>query len=246
MLAMTAHVFRPRLSHPIRGLCLMALAAGSLLFPWPGQRVCATEMMSWFLTQANTPPAGGGTSPFATATLTVTGQTATFDVAMSPSMASAGYKFSEFAFNWAGVANILGDGVTTGIIPPSGWQAAGSPGSGTETMDGFGKFNYKVDVGQGGNNLALNPLHFTLNLGFTGLSESQIFTDLSSVTSSGASGSGLFAAHAVAPSGTPTLFLGGTVPVPEPGSLLLLSGSLAGLGFAGAWKRWRKVAPVPN
>jgi hypothetical protein len=161
----------------------------------------------------------------------------TFDAKINPNLPDA-YKgkgmFSEFGFD---VASPLSDLVVEGL--PSGWICSTSHKG---SLDGFGKFNVVADTGQGGNQLAVPELTFTVT-GLAGDDAKDWINDFCFATpSSGGQGSGHFAAHLIG-LGSCTGYVGVDVQIddsssstPEPTALVtwsLLGAVAAGYG----WRR---------
>jgi hypothetical protein len=162
----------------------------------------------------------------------------TFDAKINPVLPaeySGTGKFSEFGFDVASPVSAL-----TVVGLPSGWNYAKNPNG---SLDGFGKFNVVADTGQGGNQLAVPELTFTV-VGLAGDDANDWLNDFCNATpSSGGQGSGRFAAHLIG-LGTCTGFAGVDVELddsssqstPEPAALItwLLLGATA-IGYG--WRR---------
>jgi hypothetical protein len=217
----------------------MTLLSAALLFALPGQSACASTLTgSWYLTDSNSSSFPSG-SNYGQVTLSVdSSDKVTFNVSLLSNLTSSNYLIDKFAFNWAGSSNIksqLSTAIANASSPLSNWSVSGSNGSPSQEMGGMGKYNYEIAAHGSGNRT--NPVSFTMDLSGLGLTQTQIFNDFQ-VTSSGAKGSGYFAAHVA--TGSKSFYLGGSDPVatPEPSAIISMAIAMGLLLCIFCWRHF--------
>ncbi len=141
----------------------------------------------------------------------------------------------DFAFNYEGTVPVSIGSIswTSDSSNANGWSAY----AGTPHMDGFGNFDAGLTTPNGNDNHQYKTLSFTVSRsgGFSSLSELEELSTNGSMTA-------YFSTHVypIATNGS-TGYIGvSTVPVPEPGTLLLLGAGLTGLYGYRLRKRGKK------
>lgn len=178
----------------------------------------------------------GCSSPFGTVTLNDNNTTG--DVTVTVALSNAAFKFvntglgASFAFNLVGISSVNITNLTSGF-QISGGTHSNPDAAGALAMDGFGNFEYGVEViGVGGGNGIVGPLSFHVLA--TGLTL-QSFAELS--TNPPGDTAALFAADILANGNTGAIGAVGVgcpnclpnplvTAVPEPASLFLLGSGL--------------------